>query len=110
MELVGVICISSHRLSASLRILPHHQNTGGFFLAVLEKVKPMPREAAAAPAAAVPAPATADGDGDGAPPSPTAADKTEGPPPKKKPRRMRGYKEDPYFFVKKGDPMLEELE
>ena len=72
----------------------------------------MPREAAAAPAPAAPATAAADGDGDGdgAPPSPTVADKTEGPPPKKKPRRMRGYKEDPYFFVKKGDPMLEELE
>lgn len=26
----------------SMRILPHHQNTGGFFIAVLEKVKDLP--------------------------------------------------------------------
>ncbi|KAF0294944.1 tRNA (cytosine(34)-C(5))-methyltransferase [Amphibalanus amphitrite] len=97
----------NEELRKCLRILPHHQNTGGFFLAVLEKVRQTPREAEAAPAAA-----PADGSiEDSAPPSPTAAaGKGEGPPPKKKPRRMRGYKEDPYFFVKKGDPMLEELE
>lgn len=28
----------------SMRILPHHQDTGGFFVAVLEKVKPLPWE------------------------------------------------------------------
>jgi len=27
-----------------MRILPHHQNTGGFFVAVLEKVKLLPWE------------------------------------------------------------------
>lgn len=27
-----------------MRILPHHQDTGGFFVAVLEKVKPLPWE------------------------------------------------------------------
>lgn len=27
---------------SSLRILPHHQNTGGFFVAVLIKKSPMP--------------------------------------------------------------------
>lgn len=29
-------------LLSSLRILPHHQNTGGFFVAVLIKKSPMP--------------------------------------------------------------------
>lgn len=28
----------------SIRILPHQQDTGGFFVAVLEKVKPLPGE------------------------------------------------------------------
>lgn len=28
----------------SIRILPHHQDTGGFFVAVLEKLKPLPWE------------------------------------------------------------------
>jgi tRNA (cytosine34-C5)-methyltransferase len=27
-----------------MRILPHHEDTGGFFVAVLEKVKPLPWE------------------------------------------------------------------
>ncbi|XP_034949352.1 tRNA (cytosine(34)-C(5))-methyltransferase [Chelonus insularis] len=33
-----------YHLERSMRILPHHQNTGGFFVAVLEKVKPLPWE------------------------------------------------------------------
>lgn len=31
-------------LERSMRILPHHQDTGGFFVAVLEKMKPLPWE------------------------------------------------------------------
>lgn len=31
-------------LEKSMRILPHHQDTGGFFVAVLQKVKPLPWE------------------------------------------------------------------
>lgn len=27
-----------------MRVLPHHQDTGGFFVAVLEKLKPLPWE------------------------------------------------------------------
>ena len=87
---------SAARLPAgSLRILPHHQNTGGFFLAVLEKVAPMPREASTP---------------EDPPPSSPAEEQSAAPPPKKRPRRMRGYNEDPYFFAKKGDAMVEELE
>lgn len=32
-------------LSCSIRILPHQQNTGGFFVAVLTKLKQLPWEA-----------------------------------------------------------------
>nr|XP_053649241.1 LOW QUALITY PROTEIN: tRNA (cytosine(34)-C(5))-methyltransferase-like [Cherax quadricarinatus] len=32
------------KLGRCVRILPHHQDTGGFFVAVLEKVKPLPGE------------------------------------------------------------------
>ncbi|XP_037078171.1 tRNA (cytosine(34)-C(5))-methyltransferase-like [Pollicipes pollicipes] len=84
-------------LKKCIRILPHQQNTGGFFLAVLQKVGKTPREAA-------PAAADAGAASEETPPAP------DGPPPKKKARRIRGYKEDPYFFVKKGDPMLQELD
>ncbi|KAL2733787.1 tRNA (cytosine(34)-C(5))-methyltransferase isoform X1 [Vespula squamosa] len=35
---------SKFHLERCMRILPHHQDTGGFFVAVLEKVKPLPWE------------------------------------------------------------------
>ena len=37
--LIITIC---HVYFCSIRIVPHHQNTGGFFVAVLEKTKPLP--------------------------------------------------------------------
>ncbi|XP_057325315.1 tRNA (cytosine(34)-C(5))-methyltransferase [Microplitis mediator] len=33
-----------YHLERCMRILPHHQDTGGFFVALLEKVKPLPWE------------------------------------------------------------------
>ncbi|XP_046737779.1 tRNA (cytosine(34)-C(5))-methyltransferase [Diprion similis] len=36
--------VDKFHLERSMRILPHHQDTGGFFVAVLEKVKPLPWE------------------------------------------------------------------
>ncbi|XP_076173913.1 tRNA (cytosine(34)-C(5))-methyltransferase Nsun2 [Ptiloglossa arizonensis] len=35
---------SKFHFERCMRILPHHQDTGGFFVAVLEKVKPLPWE------------------------------------------------------------------
>ncbi|XP_012271383.1 tRNA (cytosine(34)-C(5))-methyltransferase [Orussus abietinus] len=35
---------SKLHLERSMRILPHHQDTGGFFIAVLEKIMPLPWE------------------------------------------------------------------
>lgn len=57
--------LAGMHLERCMRILPHHQNTGGFFVAVLVKKAPMPwnkrypkvRKDASAPAAAAPAPA-----------------------------------------------------
>lgn len=37
--------ISKYNLERCIRILPHLQDTGGFFVAVLEKLKPLPWEA-----------------------------------------------------------------
>ncbi|XP_075867411.1 RNA cytosine C(5)-methyltransferase NSUN2 [Nelusetta ayraudi] len=59
--------LAGMHLERCMRILPHHQNTGGFFVAVLVKKAPMPwnkrypkvRKDASAPAAAAPAPAPA---------------------------------------------------
>ncbi|XP_031781809.1 tRNA (cytosine(34)-C(5))-methyltransferase isoform X3 [Nasonia vitripennis] len=36
--------IDKFHLERCMRILPHHQDTGGFFVAVLEKLKPLPWE------------------------------------------------------------------
>ncbi|XP_066594185.1 tRNA (cytosine(34)-C(5))-methyltransferase isoform X2 [Prorops nasuta] len=36
--------VAKYNLQRCMRILPHHQDTGGFFVAVLEKVKPLPWE------------------------------------------------------------------
>jgi tRNA (cytosine34-C5)-methyltransferase len=63
----------------SIRILPHHQDTGGFFVAVLEKTAPLPWEKKE----------------EQKQPEQSTEEKKE--PPKKK-RRMGGYREDPFVF------------
>ena len=40
----------------SIRVLPHHQDTGGFFIAVMEKLSWLPWQSKAKTAAAVPTP------------------------------------------------------
>jgi len=70
-------------LERCIRILPHHQDTGGFFVAVLEKTALCPWESAKN--------LEADGGGGG--------EKEVKEPPKKKPR-FRGYKEDPFVYFK----------
>ncbi|GFT47148.1 hypothetical protein TNCV_3747921 [Trichonephila clavipes] len=62
-------------LERCIRILPHHQDTGGFFVAVLQKNEKLPWEKAT---------------GD-------VQDNTNRPPPKK--RKIWGYKEDPFIFM-----------
>lgn len=39
---VLTVCVCLFWFHVSMRILPHHQNTGGFFVAVLVKKAPMP--------------------------------------------------------------------
>ncbi|XP_049879908.1 tRNA (cytosine(34)-C(5))-methyltransferase [Pectinophora gossypiella] len=75
-----------YHLDRCIRILPHHQDTGGFFVAVLEKTAPLPWEKESTEAAQ--------------PVSTPAEEKKE--PPRKK-RRMGGYKEDPFVFFKGDD-------
>jgi hypothetical protein len=80
----------------SIRILPHQQDTGGFFVAVLEKVRSLVRDAAA----------TA---GDDKAATAAAADSTsEDRVPRRlqrKRRRLHGYKEDPFVFFTEGEPL-----
>uniref|UniRef100_A0A3B5KT49 tRNA (cytosine(34)-C(5))-methyltransferase n=1 Tax=Xiphophorus couchianus TaxID=32473 RepID=A0A3B5KT49_9TELE len=117
-------------LERCMRILPHHQNTGGFFVAVLVKKAPMPwnkRHPKVLPTNIPDVPRllpegsaeeTEDGgpggrgDGEtetaGAPLAQEAAGKQDavcGPPPSKK-LRVFGYKEDPFVFLTEADPVF----
>ena len=76
--------LQSLNISRCVRILPHLQNTGGFFVALLEKVSPCP----------------------------WMNQDSEGEPPKKKPKTAKPwskYKEDPYEFFPDNEEMIGEL-
>lgn len=68
-------------LERCLRLLPHHQDTGGFFVAVLEKNAPLPWEKVVGDTASVE----------------SGASQRAKPPPKK--RRRQGFKEEPYYYL-----------
>ncbi|KAL1115524.1 hypothetical protein AAG570_007553 [Ranatra chinensis] len=66
-----------------MRILPHHQDTGGFFVAALVKQSRLPWEAT----------------------QPKAEDTTARQEPARKKRRVFGYREDPYVFFEPEEPV-----
>lgn len=73
--------------------MPHHQNTGGFFVTVIEKVKLLPWETSIEQ-------------------TETATDKSvNAVEHKRKPkkRRFQGYKEDPFVFLTINDPVWPEI-
>lgn len=77
-----------------MRVLPHHQDTGGFFVAVLEKVKALPWESVGE-----------DKVGEGGettenPNSKKRPNEDEKSMPQRKRRRAYGFKEDPFVFFK----------
>ncbi|MBN3278889.1 NSUN2 methyltransferase, partial [Polyodon spathula] len=114
------------KLERCMRILPHHQNTGGFFVAVLVKKASMPwnrrhpkvQNKGAEPAAeAEKTPAEiADEAGEAAVEdkpkdlevsmeSTVQQDGVCGPPPSKK-MKLFGFKEDPFVFLSEDDPVF----
>ena len=76
----------SEQLKRCVRVLPHLQNTGGFFVALLEKVEALPWESKREK--------VFDGEE-------KENEKKEEPPTKKK--RFWGFKEDPFIYCKEGD-------
>ncbi|XP_063897586.1 tRNA (cytosine(34)-C(5))-methyltransferase [Helicoverpa armigera] len=72
--------LDKYNLDRCVRILPHHQDTGGFFVAVFEKLAPLPWEKDITPAE-----------------TSEVKEEEKKEPPKKK-RRMGGYREDPFVF------------
>lgn len=124
--------LKSMQLERCMRILPHHQNTGGFFVAVLVKKAPMPwnrrypklrnkeatgedaqAEEGEAEVAAATVAATAAAEGDAVPEStPEAESKKDGvcgPPPSKK-MKLFGFKEDPFVFLTEDDPVFHPIQ
>ncbi|KAK3508300.1 hypothetical protein QTP70_019537 [Hemibagrus guttatus] len=116
--------LKSMHLERCMRILPHHQNTGGFFVAVLVKKGPMPwnrrypklrnKEATgttseeAQPEEGEAETATAaEGNTvlENAPETETKKDGVCGPPPSKK-MKLFGFKEDPFVFLTEDDPVF----
>ncbi|KAI5737686.1 hypothetical protein M8J76_015720 [Diaphorina citri] len=85
----------SHHLERCLRLLPHQQDTGGFFIAVLEKVRPLPAEQTKLDREA--AYKSNNGEAESKP-EPEASSPTREPPSKKRKRQPQGYKEDPFVF------------
>ncbi|XP_036808943.1 RNA cytosine-C(5)-methyltransferase NSUN2 isoform X1 [Oncorhynchus mykiss] len=131
--------LANMKLERCMRILPHHQNTGGFFVAVLVKKAPMPwnrrfpklrkeQSSSSLPQpedspVGTPLPETPleDGERDGgkeagedSPKEPEAGDQAKepnvcGPPPNKKMKR-HGFKEDPFVFLTEDDPVFPPIE
>ncbi|XP_058162448.1 RNA cytosine C(5)-methyltransferase NSUN2 isoform X3 [Dasypus novemcinctus] len=127
--------LEAMNLARCLRILPHHQNTGGFFVAVLvkkfsmpwnkhqakpqntcvemrESVKPSlvdPTEGrAVAPSALESKPVTEIGDTEIMENLENDGNKRDGvcgPPPSKK-MKLFGFKEDPFVFIPDDDPLF----
>ncbi|KAG8240429.1 hypothetical protein J437_LFUL003143 [Ladona fulva] len=81
-------------LDRCIRILPHHQDTGGFFVAVLQKTKLLPWEASAKIEKKI--------SGDNG-----SGGKQKEPPRKK--RRMHGFREDPFVFFEDDEPVWPEI-
>lgn len=87
----------SFNLNKALRILPHLQNTGGFFVAVLKKLSAdLPWETPTSKVGITSSDQSKDNvDGNTAKPM-------QQPNPKK--RRLTGFKEDPFIFMDENDP------
>uniref|UniRef100_A0A3P8PVM2 tRNA (cytosine(34)-C(5))-methyltransferase n=1 Tax=Astatotilapia calliptera TaxID=8154 RepID=A0A3P8PVM2_ASTCA len=111
--------LASFHLERCMRILPHHQNTGGFFVAVLVKKAPMPwnkrypkvlhlKHSHTMNSQEGKVDKEADETPEGASVGQDAGAKPEGmcgPPPSKK-MRLFGYKEDPFVFLSDDDPVF----
>lgn len=87
----------------SIRILPHQQDTGGFFVAVIEKLRPLPWEAAAKTLPAEGEKVGRDDSGMDAVGS-SSEDKVPWGLQRKR-RRIHGYREDPFVFFTEGEPL-----
>lgn len=96
-------------LEKSMRILPHYQNTGGFFVAALKKTKLMPWERKQKEEAVIVVDSEqekVDGTTDGIADGDAKVEEKHVPwGPQRKKRRIYGYKEDPFVFFQENEPV-----
>ncbi|XP_071091772.1 RNA cytosine-C(5)-methyltransferase NSUN2-like [Haliotis cracherodii] len=92
-------------LNRCMRVLPHHQNTGGFFICALKKVSNLPWTKERKPVEQTMATKSSDQE-ETTPSEPESASTTErnsdGRPPQKR-QKIFGYKEDPFLFFNPDD-------
>nr|XP_973505.1 PREDICTED: tRNA (cytosine(34)-C(5))-methyltransferase [Tribolium castaneum] len=87
-----------YNLNRCMRILPHHQNTGAFFVAVLEKLKPLNSKEKSFKTNEIP--------------ETNSNNKRENddlPQNQRKKRRKEGYREDPFVFFKEEESVWNEI-
>jgi len=97
-----------YHLEKCIRIFPHDQNTGGFFIAVLEKSKALPWERQRSPDTTAQSTATETIEDTEKPEDVSKPHPDTGRPPPAKKRRL-GYREDPYVFFEKGEEIWSEI-
>merc|ERR1711936_1214469 len=93
--------VSGPGLEKCVRLLPHHHNTGGFFLALLEKTQLCPWESAKKTTTV-----KEDSTEDVTDNVETLEIKKDEPPQK----RFRGFREDPFVYFNEGEEVYEEIQ
>lgn len=99
--------VGKYNLQHCIRVLPHQQNTGGFFVSVLEKRKLMPWEAEVNEKAIKSNARKLASAKDGAVEVPTAEDGDENP--RKKKKIHYGFREDPFVFFSTDEEVFLQL-
>ncbi|GAB6033340.1 hypothetical protein CHUAL_013107 [Chamberlinius hualienensis] len=95
-----------YNLDRCIRVLPHLQNTGGFFVALLRKVKPLPWESNKKSGGDAENNGTlAQGAEEASPEGSTRSERKKQHAMNKKLRRKGCYREDPFLFLDADDPI-----
>lgn len=102
--------IQKYNINKCIRVLPHQQNTGGFFVAVLEKKCLLPWEQKVEPEIIVKTVVTDDKTTNEDPSKNSNDEKHENVPPRgRKRRHLQGFREDPFVFFQQNEEIWSSL-
>uniref|UniRef100_A0A667XXY8 tRNA (cytosine(34)-C(5))-methyltransferase n=1 Tax=Myripristis murdjan TaxID=586833 RepID=A0A667XXY8_9TELE len=102
--------LASLHLERCMRILPHHQNTGGFFVAVLVKKAPMPWNKRYPKVLSLTHTHTYRLSNNSVVKKKNKKNKNTVQPPPSKKMRLFGFKEDPFVFLSEDDPVFSPIQ